>query len=588
MAINFKSSSPLVSAANTIVPIRTSRPNEIRSAQNNIRNFIRFLDIQRSEIEKLKLPETNKIKRLSNIDLSNSFGNVGNLLRNLASGALDIAGFLGNMFPIRGKAGSPKQPPISGEIAKPKVKPAGGGFRFGGLRAVGIANALFAGLDFATGLSEGEGVGKAAAGAGGSLAGSLLGGAIGQTLIPIPGVGFVLGSIAGGFLGGYAGDRTYEMATGGAGTVSQKLQQRLKEQEELQRKGALTSGGLMESLNRFDEVVSRFESFANNIGNIIRSPRNYEGTSEGGGNITPLPSDTQPYDGPVDAESFDPLPNGILSTAKVGVKGGEYGAPRRYPGGHSGQDIGGLAPGSPVVAWKTGKLSYIGSVEPGDTILEIDHGGGMKSRYKHVVPTVPSGSVVYGGQQIAKLFNTKAYDPHLHFEVWKNGSHTNPINYIKAAQRISRPLSIEKAKENSGRTSGTTIKPSQEVGIDIYPSGTQTPQQIPTQQKIPQVTSQQTQTQKMSSVLSAPIIQPDLTQQKIQPEQYEYYPSYSQNQALIVDRPMIISSGNNSASPMVIPMGGNSGSKIIMVSPPEGQLVNSFIKTILLTNLSSS
>jgi murein DD-endopeptidase MepM/ murein hydrolase activator NlpD len=233
-----------------------------------------------------------------------------------------------------------------------------------------------------------------------------------------------------------------------------KNKDKLKEQEKKQKALAEGSGNLTfsKTLVRYEKTITKFETFASQFGS---SNKNFEGTSEGGGQDggapTP-PSGFQPYDGPIAGDQFFPLPGGVLSTRDVGYAGGEYGASRGYPGGHSGQDIGGLDPGSPVIAWKTGKISYTGSVEAGDTILTIDHGGGIQSVYKHVVPTVPAGTVVYGGQQIATLFNARQYAPHLHFEVWKNGSHKNPMTEIQSSQRIGSPLSAERAR--SGKNKG--------------------------------------------------------------------------------------------------------------------------------------
>ena len=211
--------SPLSTAANNIVKISTRSQQALPKAQSEFQDFARFLDSRRLELERTPLPTKKKIQSLANIDISNNFGSVGNLLKNLLGGALDIGSFISGMFPGKGeKIG--KTPDKAKAQPKPNVR--GGRLRLGGLRALGIANAVFAGLDFATGLAEGEGVGKAGAGAlgsfGGAVAGSLLAGAIGQSLIPVPGVGFVLGVVGGslgGFLGGFGADRAYETVTGG-------------------------------------------------------------------------------------------------------------------------------------------------------------------------------------------------------------------------------------------------------------------------------------------------------------------------------------------------------------------------------------
>lgn len=234
-----------------------------------------------------------------------------------------------------------------------------------------------------------------------------------------------------------------------------KNKDKLKKQTETQK--ALVNKeksnlNFAKTLVSYEKALVKFEKFS--LSFTSQSSFSDEG---GGVKSPPPPGAAETYDGPISGDQFYPLPGGTLSTRSVGFAGGEYGAQRNY-GGHSGQDIGGLPVGSPVVAWKTGKIRYSGSVEAGDTILTIDHGGGVQSVYKHVVPTVPSGTVVYGGQQIATLFAARAYAEHLHFEVWKNGSHKNPMSEIESSQKIPAPLSAEKAKEGKNK-GGISVGP---------------------------------------------------------------------------------------------------------------------------------
>ena len=599
--------SPLSTAANNIITIGTRNQRVLPKAQKEFQDFSRFLEIEIIKLEKQPLPDKRKVKNLADINIVSNFGSVGNLLQNLLGGALDLGGFVSGMFPGKGdKVGKPSSK------GKPQPAPSvrGGKLRLGGLRALGIANAVFSGLDFATGLAEGEGVGKAASGAlgsfGGAIAGSLLAGAVGQALIPVPGVGFVLGMLggaAGGFLGGYGADRAYEAVTGGGGqSTQQRQEQQLREAEQKQRgpknKPKVATQSFSEVLMKFNEAVIKFEDFSMNIGSLMGITTNYEGTNDGGGTINTAPErEVQPYDGPISGETFNPLPGGILSTREVGVAGGEYGANRSY-GGHSGQDIGGKPPGAPVVAWKTGRISYIGSVEPGDTILEIDHGGGVKSRYKHVVPTVPNGSIVYGGQQIAKLFATRNYAEHLHFEVWKNGSHVNPMPYIRVAQKLPGPLSPEKARQASLSNRGN--QENQEVGVNLqYPQQTQSISQ-PTQQPRPQTPTTPTPSPRPQSALTPPPAPRPIAQSlpsnvmaapPRQERQIQSYPSYSQGQSYIMDRETIITLGGSSgrSSSAVIPSGGGgSGSSIVLTAETGSVVLNSLMKSILLTSLSSS
>jgi hypothetical protein len=346
-----------------------------------------------------------------------------------------------------------------------------------------------------------------------------------------------------------------------------------------------------------------------------------EKSNEGGSPIAPE-APTEPYDGPVSGDTFFPLPKGIISNRSVGVKGGEYGAPRNY-GGHSGQDIGGLPPGSPVVAWKTGKVRYTGSVESGDTIITIDHGGGEQSVYKHVVPTVPAGAVVYGGQQVAKLFAARAYPEHLHFEVWKNGSHTNPNGYIAAAQKIPAPLTAVKSKEKSEKSSG---KGSVATAPGTTPPATP-PKPTPTKQDLSKMSTDQLKSQLDPTVTAAsnpsvfkasqeartkgqesgltgedleravmiasiqaknatPQVAPTQTQAPIQ--QLQQYPTYNQQQSSTLIVPMMMGSGRGQRRPQVISVPGAPGQTIMLPGPTDGQLVNSLFKTMLLTSLSGS
>lgn len=256
-------SSPLVSAANNIVALNRGARN-LPKVQKELVKFNRFLEIETIKLNQIKLPEKKKIQKLANLNIASTFGSPGNLLSSLASGALDVAGFLGNMFPGKGRPGKPER--ISKGIKSPKPVVSGPKLKLGGMRAAGVVSALFAGLDFATGLSEGESVGKAGAGAigsaagaiGGGIAGSLLAGAIGQALVPIPGLGFVLGAAVGSlgsFAGGYLADRAYE----GGSALKDKLSGKLKKQELAQM--ALVGGneGFSGIVDKFSGAVSKFE-----------------------------------------------------------------------------------------------------------------------------------------------------------------------------------------------------------------------------------------------------------------------------------------------------------------------------------------
>ena len=586
--------SPISNVANNIVRLGTRSENALPKAQRSFQDFSRFLDIEIIKLKKQELPDKRKIKNLANINIVSNFGSVGNLLQNLLGGALDLGGFIRGMFPGKGeKVG--KSPNASKPQPKPTVS--GGKLRLGGIRALGIVNAVFAGLDFATGLAEGESVGKSASGAvgsfGGSIAGSLLGGAIGQALIPIPGVGFVLGSMvgsaAGGFLGGYGADRAYEAVTG---ETKQKQEQQLKTQEEKQKSSTKKTGvetqSFSEVLMKFSEAVIKFEDFSMNIGSFmgpnIENPYNEPAEYPDFPEVSP----NETYDGPVDGDTFFPLPGGDVGTRGIISPGQAFGAPR--DGGtrsHAGLDMthhkGSLD--APVVAYKSGKVIWADSRGSYNSGLMIDHGNGIKTKYFHITPLVKTGDIVYGGQQIARLFPA-GQSTHLHFEVHKRGTPINPLNAGVgpggSAKRLPAPLSIDKAKQNS---LNKTDNRKQTTGINLYP---QQPQTNPTTQN--QTTKQQTQSRQ------TPVIQPLPQNVMVAPsptkpeKKIETYPSYSQSQSYIIEKPTLISSlsPGQDKQPTLIPVGSGGGSSVV-ITPEAGSVVlNSLMKNILLTNLSAT
>lgn len=258
--------------------------------------------------------------------------------------------------------------------------------------------------------------------------------------------------------------------TGLSAAEEEKNKSKLKEQTKSQKKLVESQKedrqklSFSKTLNSYEKAVNKFEEFSKNF----KAPKEIVSELTEGGPPTPPttgPGASNPYTGPIDKDSFFPLPGGILSTAAVNVPLGEYGAQRGYPGGHSGQDIGGLPGNSPVVAWKTGTVTVEPGLEGPDNIITIDHGNGVYTKYKHVIADVKSGDIVYGGQQIARLLPGKQevrgrmYDTHLHFEVWRNGRHINPNPDISTSQKISSPLSKLRAEEQHKKTSQPQVQP---------------------------------------------------------------------------------------------------------------------------------
>jgi murein DD-endopeptidase MepM/ murein hydrolase activator NlpD len=397
---------PLVRASNNIVRINRST-GTMKNTQTSFSQFLSFMSSETQSLKSIKFDE-KKIRKIQSINPVDTFGRPGNLLSGLASGALDAASVVGNFFgrgkPANTKAGQP--------IPKgPKVK-------FGGMRALGIANAVFAGLDFATGLSEGESVGKSAAGAGGSLAGSLIGGAIGQALIPVPGLGFVLGSMAGGFLGGYAGDRAYETAEKITG------KEQLKQQEAKQKAAALA---ISQSQNTWPATLDKFEKI---IGNFERaSVGGFLGPSD-------LETDSTEYD--EEEMSEGPLPDSPNTNPNSGdlgnyeVSGGNLPSTKRGSrfGPRGGRNHNGIdylvASGTPISVVQPGVISAAGNIDPngwGNTV-EIQHPDGSTTRYAHLSAiTVKQGQKIepgtligYSGGRPGAPGSGNSRGEHLHYE----------------------------------------------------------------------------------------------------------------------------------------------------------------------------
>lgn len=444
-------SSPLSSVANKIISVNSKSGTSLVRAQSEYKKFGDFLDYKRQELERIPLPDDKKIQKLANINVVNTFGSAGGLLGGLLGGALDLGGLVRGFFPGEGKkVGAAPQ------MGRPKIKPGlkGGKLRLGGIRALGVTNALFAGLDFATGLAEGESIGKSAAGTSGSLAGSLLGGAIGQTLIPIPGVGFIIGSAAGGFLGGYGADRTYDAITSQR-MIKAKQEAKLKEQSQAVER---SKPGKVENqdniLNKFNNVADKFEGFVSGIvggvAGLIMSDNSKDMNNEYGkyGERDPGTNDN-PGDIQDMQASGGKLPSSYPITGRFGEqrpghkhKGTDYGAPS----------------GTPISIIQPGKVTRAGNFNDGyGNSIQIDHPGGINSFYAHLSSiNVKTGQSIEPGTVIGNVGNTgHSFGAHLHFEVDANGSLTNSATYADRLFRFGGNVKVKPKSEGQSTPTST-------------------------------------------------------------------------------------------------------------------------------------
>ncbi len=101
---------------------------------------------------------------------------------------------------------------------------------------------------------------------------------------------------------------------------------------------------------------------------------------------------------------------------------------------HGGIDF--VAPrGSSVVASASGVVTLIrkSDLQMGDgNQIEIDHGNGFKTRYKHLGEiVVKSGQKIKKGAVIASIgMSGGSISPHVHFEVIRNNKLVDPITYL--------------------------------------------------------------------------------------------------------------------------------------------------------------
>ncbi len=103
----------------------------------------------------------------------------------------------------------------------------------------------------------------------------------------------------------------------------------------------------------------------------------------------------------------------------------------RWGGFHYGIDL--AAPsGTPVMAADGGTVTIAGWYGNYGYLVEIDHGGGVRTRYGHNSKiNVSVGQTVSQYQVISLCGNTgRSTGPHVHFEIRFDGVCANPVNYV--------------------------------------------------------------------------------------------------------------------------------------------------------------
>lgn len=115
---------------------------------------------------------------------------------------------------------------------------------------------------------------------------------------------------------------------------------------------------------------------------------------------------------------------------------------------HEGIDIA-ATQGTPVKSTKEGKVTQVGFEGGYGNFVEVDHGGGYKTRYAHLSATsVSVGQPVSANQEVGKVGSTgRSTGPHLHYELLKDGRKINPNSpdFTKLSP-ISPALTVAQSK----------------------------------------------------------------------------------------------------------------------------------------------
>ncbi len=99
--------------------------------------------------------------------------------------------------------------------------------------------------------------------------------------------------------------------------------------------------------------------------------------------------------------------------------------------GHSGIDIA-ATEGAIVTATADGRVVFSGEDDLLGLVLSIDHFGAYLTRYGHnSALLIRSGEAVRKGQPVALVGTTgKSSGPHLHYEIWQQGTARNPRDFL--------------------------------------------------------------------------------------------------------------------------------------------------------------
>jgi len=128
-----------------------------------------------------------------------------------------------------------------------------------------------------------------------------------------------------------------------------------------------------------------------------------------------------------------PVEDDAWVSSGFGYREDPFTGQRRF---HGGIDYAGR-PGSDILASGDGIVVFSGRRGAYGNLVEIDHGGGLRTRYAHNTELlVDRGDRVEAGQVIARMGRTgRATGTHLHYEVLRDGDAVDPVPFVTTARQ---------------------------------------------------------------------------------------------------------------------------------------------------------
>lgn len=127
---------------------------------------------------------------------------------------------------------------------------------------------------------------------------------------------------------------------------------------------------------------------------------------------------------------------------------------------HGGTDFRGK-PGTPVRAAGDGIVVFCGRMGGYGNVIDIDHGGGVLTRYAHLRRiNAKKHAAITAGEAIGQVGSTgRTTGPHLHFEVRLDGSPVSPITAMAVA-------ALQREAPLAGRLAALSLSPELQAAVE--------------------------------------------------------------------------------------------------------------------------